>query len=314
MAKNRFANYAWGTLAFNIFVILAGAYVRATKSGAGCGNHWPLCDGQVIPRSPQLTTLIEFSHRLTSGIALLLVIGLVIWAFRAYARGNRVRRAAGASLILIILEALIGAGLVRFELVAQNESALRAVIISLHLANTFLLLGALALTAWWASGHDPIELGGPGPRAWLLGAGIVGVILIGVSGAIVALGDTLFPSRSLTAGLQQDLDTTAHFLIRLRVVHPIIAIAVGIYLIILAAYFGLPHPSLKRPAQILIALVIIQLLAGGVNVMLLAPIWMQMAHLLLADLTWVALVTFTASALTRQNTPQQTYVHEYAHL
>ena len=149
---------------------------------------------------------------------------------------------------------------------------------------------------------------------WLLGAGLVGVILIGVSGAIVALGDTLFPSQSLTAGLQQDLDTTAHFLIRLRVAHPIIAIAVGIYLIILAAYFGLPHPSLKRPAQTLMGLVIIQLLAGGVNVMLLAPIWMQLAHLLLADLTWVALVAFTASALTRQNTLQQTYVHEYAPL
>jgi heme A synthase len=314
MVVNRFAKYAWVVLAFNILVILWGAYVRATGSGAGCGNHWPLCDGQVIPRAPEIKTLIEFSHRVTSGVALLLVLGLLIWAFRAYPRGHLIRRGATASFLLIVVEALLGAGLVLFELVAHNDSLARAISVALHLANTFLLLGALTLTAWWASGHDPIDLRGQAPLTRLLGLGLAGTILIGASGAIVALGDTLFPAQSLAAGLGQDLDSTAHFLIRLRVIHPLIAVGVGLYLIIVAAYFGLPNPSLKRSAQTLIVLVVIQLSAGSLNVLLLAPVWMQIVHLLLADLTWVALVAFSASTLSRHNAPQQAYVHEYAHL
>jgi len=314
MSLSCFAKYAWGVLAFNISVILWGAFVRATGSGAGCGNHWPTCNGQVIPRAPEIKTLIEFSHRATSGVALLLVVGLVVWAFRAYAKGHTIRRGAVASFILIVIEALLGAGLVLFELVADNASVMRAISVSLHLANTFLLLGALTLTAWWASGGEPVELRGHGATPWLFAAGLIGTILIGASGAIVALGDTLFPAESLTAGLGQDLESTAHFLIRLRLVHPLIAVAVSVYVIILAAYFGLPNPSLKRSAQTVMTLIMIQLLAGSVNVLLLAPVWIQMAHLLLADLTWVALVVFSASALARQNAPQQAYVHEYVHL
>ncbi|MFN8454080.1 MAG: COX15/CtaA family protein [Anaerolineae bacterium] len=75
---DRFAKYVWTVLAYNLAVILWGAFVRASGSGAGCGSHWPLCNGEVIPRTPQMETLVEFTHRLTSGLALLLVIGLTI--------------------------------------------------------------------------------------------------------------------------------------------------------------------------------------------------------------------------------------------
>src|ERR1044071_4013704 len=118
----RFARYAWGVLAYNVAVVLWGAYVRATGSGAGCGNHWPLCNGEVTPHSPAIATLIEFTHRATSGISLALVGLLVVWAFRAYPRRHRVRLGAALSLVFLLTEALIGAALVLLEHVAKNTS------------------------------------------------------------------------------------------------------------------------------------------------------------------------------------------------
>src|SRR5437764_4034200 len=80
--------YAWVVVAYNILVILWGALVRATGSGAGCGNHWPLCNGQVIPLSPRIDTVIEFTHRMMTGGASFIVLGLLVWTFRATVRGQ----------------------------------------------------------------------------------------------------------------------------------------------------------------------------------------------------------------------------------
>jgi heme A synthase len=210
MKRSRFATYAWTVLGYNLLVILWGAYVRATGSGAGCGDHWPLCNGEVIPRSPQAEMLVEFIHRATSGLALVLVAGMLIWAVRAYAKGHVVRLGAKLAMLFIVTEALIGAGLVLFKLVAGDDSLYRVVAIAAHLVNTFLLLAALALTAWWASGGAPLRLADRGPIAGALGAGMIGVMLVGAAGAVTALGDTLFPAGSLTEGLRQDFATTSH--------------------------------------------------------------------------------------------------------
>ena len=295
----RFARYAWGVLAYNIVVILWGAFVRATGSGAGCGSHWPLCNGQVVPRAPQVETLIEFSHRLTSGLAFLLVIALLVWAFRAYPKKHRVRWAASFSVLFIITEALVGAGLVIFGLVADNASMARAFSMAVHLLNTFLLLACLTLTAWWSSGGESVRLRGQGMRAVLLIIGLLGVLVLGVSGAVTALGDTLFPSASLVEGLSQDFSPTAHLLIRLRVFHPAIAICVALYLILVVIWlYSLRQNSItKRFSLLLVILLVIQLVAGVINIALLVPVWMQLVHLLLADLIWIALVLLTASAL-----------------
>lgn len=306
MNTKRFSTYAWGVLAFNVGVILWGAYVRATGSGAGCGNRWPLCDGVVVPRSPQVATLIEFSHRASSGLALLLVIGLFVWAFRAYPEGHPVRRGAAFSLVLIITEALLGAGLVLFGLVAENSSLTRAFATAIHLVNTFLLLGALTLTAWWAWGGPAVRFKGQGVRLWAFGLGCVFLLALGMTGAVTALGDTLFPPASLAEGLRQDLDPAANFMIRLRVIHPLVAVGTAFYLILIA---GLPevvgdHPDSERIARVLVGLFVVQLIAGVMNVVLLAPVWMQMLHLLLADLAWIALVLLAASAM-REREPQR---------
>jgi heme A synthase len=303
--RPRFARYAWFVLAYNVAVILWGAYVRATGSGAGCGSHWPLCNGAAIPRAPQVETIIEFTHRLTSGLSLLLILGLLLWAWRSYPKGHRVRLGAGLSTVFIIVEALFGALLVLQGWVAQDTSSARAVVVALHLANTFLLLAALTLTGWWASGREMLCLRGQGVVVWGLGAGLIGVAILGMSGAITALGDTLFPVSSLAEGLRQDLDPSAHFLIRLRVWHPVIAIAVGGYTLLLARLLTTfrPEPTSDRLASILGLLFVAQLAAGAINLAWLAPIPMQIIHLLLADLVWIALVLLAAATLRQPTAP-----------
>jgi heme A synthase len=295
----RFPLYAWAVLGFNLLVILWGAYVRASGSGAGCGSHWPLCNGEVMPRTRGAETLIELTHRTTSGVALLLVLGLLIWAFRSYPAKHPARLGAVLSLIFIIIEALIGAGLVLFGFVADNDSIGRAVYLSVHLVNTFLLLAVLALTAWWATNPAAIRLRGQGGLGLILVAGLLVTLVLGVSGAVTALGDTLFPAGTLAAGLRDDLSPTAHILVRLRVLHPLIAVLTGILLIAAARLAALRRlvPRTKRLAWTLAGLVLLELCAGLINLLLLAPIPMQIFHLLLADLLWTALVLLAADAL-----------------
>jgi heme A synthase len=242
--------------------------------------------------------LIEFSHRLSSGLAFLLTVGLLIWAFRAYPRQHVVRWAAGFSMLFMITEALIGAGLVLFQLVADNASIARVLSIAAHLANTFLLLASLTLTAWWASGGEPFRLRGQGALSGLLALGLIGVLVVGVSGAVTALGDTLFPVSSLTEGLRQDFSPTAHVLIRLRLLHPVIAVSVALYLILVAALCNSSRHSVATRwlSLSLTVFLLVQLGAGLVNVALLAPVWMQLVHLFLADAVWIVLVLLTASA------------------
>jgi heme A synthase len=297
--RNRFALYAWGVVVYTLLVILWGAYVRASGSGAGCGNHWPLCNGQVLPHSKQIETLIELTHRLMSGLSLLLIIGLAVWAFRAYTRKHPIRFAATLSLVFILTEALIGAVLVRAELVAGNASLSRAIVMSIHLVNTFTLMAFLTLTAWWASGRPAIRLRGQGFLLWLFALALIGTLILAVSGAVAALGDTLFPAESLAAGFDQDVSPTAHFLIRLRLLHPVLALIVGSIVLIVASVANVQRPGkwVRQSMLTVTALVVVQLLVGLVNVALLAPIWLQLVHLLLADLLWMALVVLMASAL-----------------
>lgn len=294
-----FALYAGFVLAYTLLVILWGAYVRATGSGAGCGSHWPLCDGRVIPRANTVEQAIEFTHRVSSALNGLLVIGLLVWAFRVFPKGHIVRRGATYSMVFIITEGLAGAGLVLFELVGSNTSVARAVAASIHLVNTFLLLAAIGLTAWWSSGGEPVRWRRQGIVGKLLLAGALGIIILGATGAITALGDTLFPTKTLTQGIAQGFSASAqHFLVRLRVWHPLIAVALGVYFWQAGQYIAQKRPSThtKRFASFLTILFGVQIFAGVVNILLKVPIWMQMLHLLLADLLWLSFLLLVAAA------------------
>ena len=299
MNRSRFTSFAWFVLVYNIAVILWGAYVRATGSGAGCGGHWPLCNGDVLPRTPAVETLIEFSHRIMSGLSLLLIGLLLYWAWRLFLRGDRIRKGALAAALLVVLETLIGAGLVLFDLVGGNTSITRAVVGALHLVNTFMLLGALTLTALWSSQRKTRKVQMSNPHVVLLMLVLLGILIVGVSGAIAALGDTLFPTETLSAGIAMDLDPSTHFLVRLRLLHPVIAVAVGLYIVLFMRILQLrgSRMDLNTLGWIVSTLVLIQWLAGVVNLLMLAPVWMQILHLLLADLLWILLIIFTDASL-----------------
>jgi heme A synthase len=294
-------------LGYNILVILWGAVVRATGSGAGCGEHWPLCQGVVIPHAQQIATLIEFSHRATSGIDVLLVVGLVWMAFRRYGRRHAVRRYAAASGFFTLTEGLVGAALVLFGEVGNNVSTGRVVILSVHLVNTFLLLASLALTAWAASrqlsaDHGQAAPHPPPPDKGLrvaYAAGLLGTIVIAITGTIAALADTLYPATSLAEAFRWDFSGTAPSILHLRIIHPVIAVLVGGYLLVVAVMtISSRGPAAPRHmARRLAGLVLLQFCFGAANIVLLTPVYMQIIHLLVADLVWITLVLLTAESL-----------------
>jgi heme a synthase len=280
VSGRNFTRFAWGTLVWNIGVVLWGAYVRASGSGAGCGNHWPLCNGEVVPRAAQVQTIIEFTHRLMSGVAFFAVATLLYWAIRRYPRGHGARTMAIASFCFLIAEAMLGAGLVLFEYVGANNSAGRALYLSLHLANTLLLLAALALTAWFSGHRASTRVSG------LFATALALALIVCASGAIAALGDTLFPASSLREGIRQDFSGATGVLLRLRVFHPALAVLSAVYF----GWIAVSNFRANRVAPVVLVLTIAQLCAGALNLALLAPVAMQIGHLLLADLVWISLV------------------------
>ena len=302
---SRLASFAWLVLAYNIAVILWGAYVRASGSGAGCGEHWPLCNGLVIPVAPSIQTIVEFSHRLTSGLALIAVVVLLVWVWRARPAGDPARRGAAWTVVFMLLEAAVGAGLVLFRLVADNDTMARAMFMAVHLANTFVLVAWLTLTAWWLSGGTDLRVRGHRGRATGILVALVGVVFVGVSGAVAALGDTLFPGGSLESALAADLSPTSHLLIRLRVLHPALAVIVAGGLMFGAKRIARGCGSEAALfARVVAAVALGQLVIGAANVMLLAPIWMQLVHLFVADVLWIALVLLGATVLSYSSSPR----------
>lgn len=279
---------AWGVLAYNILVVLWGALVRATGSGAGCGEHWPLCNGLVVPEFPQWRTAIEFTHRATSGLALISVVCLYWLVRRSFSPGHLARRAALFSLVFMINETLVGAMLVLLGLVAGSRSPWRAVVLAFHLANTLLLLGALALTAWWSTEPAPQWKADSRTRKFFWTA-VCFAILTSAAGGIAAIGDTLFPAASVAGGMRDEFARDAHWMIRLRLLHPFIAVLAGLYFLWMVTEF-----PVGRSTRVIAGLVLAQFALGGLNILLLTPLWTQLAHLLLTDLLWVSLVLYGA--------------------
>lgn len=289
--------FSWGVLIYFIAVILWGALVRATGSGAGCGDHWPLCNGTVMQHSPRVDTMIEFTHRITSGLSFFLAVGLLVWTLAGTVRGHLARAAAIAAVAFTLVEAILGALIVKLGLTAASQSPLRAPYLALHLANTLLLLAALTLAAHFLSRErgylrKDVRLVKP------FGASIsiFVVLVVGVTGSLAALGDTLFPATSLGSALQQDFASGSAWLVRWRWTHPAIAFLASVFLIWLlvrAARRSTYWDNRSLSATVLILLAA-QYVLGVLDVMVLAPVWLQIAHLLGADALWVALVVLTA--------------------
>lgn len=301
---SKFAKYAWFVLAYNVLVILWGVFLRASKSGDGCGQHWLTCKGEIVPSAPEMKTIIEFSHRLTSGLAFISVLILLIWAFRQFEKGNPVRKTTLVSFIFIITEALVGAGLVLTGNTAETLTAARPFWMAGHLTNTFILLAFLSLSAWFASGGRTFNFKAESKVLLFLGLAVLGIFFVGMSGSVAALSSMLFPSASLAEGMAKDFSATSNILLRLRISHPILSIMVGVFLIFLAGWFKSKANEnlwVKRWANVLIMLVGIQFLSGAVTLLTLAPIVMQLIHLFLADAVWITFVLLSANILAEQS-------------
>lgn len=281
---------AWIALAGNLLVILQGAVVRVTHSGAGCGRHWPTCNGEIVPLAPSTATMVEFSHRLLS-------LGVLVIGAWLLARAFRVRREhpgtfafATISFAFLIVEALLGALTVLWGLTGDNATVGRGLMVATHLVNSVLLVGALAGTVVYASGRGrwPLRPGGQGVLATTLGVGLVGMLILMFSGGIAAMGNTIFPSETLAAGLAADFDPASHPLIRLRILHPLIAVTVGVYLFV-SLGFGWwlkPAPEARGLVRALFTTYVVQLVIGTANLAFLAPVVLQLLHLAVGVLAY----------------------------
>lgn len=284
----KLVRFAWVVLVFNIGVILVGAFVRATGSGAGCGPSWPVCRGEVIPPLDGATA-VEFTHRIVSGIALVLVFALAVATWRLTSKGHPARTGAVLAAVAIVGEALIGAMIVLAEWVADDASVARAISVPLHLVNTLFLLAALSLTIFWLSGGRRLRLRANPRVSGAVALGGLALVLIAATGAITALADTLFPK-----GAVGDVAAQEHFLTDLRVVHPVLAVLVAVIGWWVASRSERGRTGSARWLPILVGLM---LLTGVVNVALGVPVWVQLVHLALADALWVAYVFTSAGAL-----------------
>ena len=302
-SRTFYALFACLTLAYNIPVILWGAYVRVSFSGDGCGANWPFCNGQLIPQKMTVPTAIEYTHRMMTSLDSVAVVLTCLGAFLLFPQRHAVRRYSVLSLVFLLIEALLGAGLVLFRYVAKDHSAGRVWYLSAHLTNTMLLLAALTATAWLATANrESLRLKNLSPSIlW----GLVITVFVSITGTVTALGDTLFPASSLHAGMQQDFSSSSSLLLRLRMVHPLIALAGAVYLLWLAArMFKRKNDRAPRvAAACVIAVVLVQVAAGMVNVSLLAPLWMQLTHLFIADVLWIAVVLLALQTLSAESRP-----------
>jgi cytochrome c oxidase assembly protein subunit 15 len=288
--------YAWFVVGWNIAVILWGAVVRATGSGAGCGNHWPLCNGEVIPTSPGVATLIEYTHRAMTGGATITILALLIWTFRATRGPHLARFFAVASTVLLLNEAFLGALLVKLGYVVHDQSPGRFIVLPIHLANTLLLLAALALTAHFLARKSGFMNGSVEYRFFGLSLiGLASTIAVGVTGSLAALGDTLFPAATLAQAFAQDMSQSSPWVLRLRWMHPAASLLAGLFVVgIIWVSGSRQDPTNRKLANWVIGLLLSQLALGALDVLLSAPDWMQIMHLLGADVYWVVLVVLTA--------------------
>ena len=305
----RFAKYTWFVLAWNIIVILWGVFLRASKSGDGCGQHWLTCHGEVIPSAPELKTVIEFSHRVSSTLDGLLIIVLLLWAFLIWHRQRsestkRILKTTAGSFVFVVIEGLLGAGLVLTGNTAENLTPERPFWMAAHLVNTLILLAFLTFTTWYASGGRRLNFRIDKKYLAVIAIGLMAIVLVGISGSIAALSSMIFPSDTIAEGFAKDFSATSNILLRLRLLHPITAIVTSVLLIFLTGWLTKASGkdrSVVRWSNILSLLVLAQIAFGAATLLTLAPIVMQLGHLFLVDAIWISYILFSASFLSSQS-------------
>ena len=276
-------SYAKAGLLLSIASILAGAFVRATGSGDGCGATWPTCKGKIIPALSDTSELIEFSHRSVSGV--LLVVTLIIFAkTRKFQKDSLVRIVTNYLTFFVIFEALIGAVIVIFEWVGLNSSLPRIIAVPIHLVNTFGLLGSYAIL-YKILQDDLQNIKNMFNKNFLLISSLF--LLSGATGSITALADVLFPSASFVEGFLADFDRTSEVLTRLRILHPIISSTLSIVLYVYATGIRKKYNVKVKTLQ---TLILIAVFLGVINVLSNIVLPLSILHLAIADFLWISYI------------------------
>jgi len=291
-----FGRFAWFVFYYILFISLSGVWVRASGSGAGCGSSWPLCYGQVVPQTQAGETAIEFGHRIISGLGFVAVAVLWWWARRRFPKGSAVRKAAGAALILMTTETLAGGSLVLFDWVVHNLSWGRVIIMAIHLTNTHLLVAALAVTAWLASGGSfvcPRDLGTWGRR---LVGGLFVIWLTSALGAIAALNEVVHYWEQ-AGGLPAEFVGPARVVRLMLPIHVSMALLGLVYLVLTVRQTGLLRTAVAPLVRRVLAFYVLQLFVGALNAYLGLPGWVQMLHLLVGYGVWVGWLLASLEAL-----------------
>ncbi|MEO7454104.1 MAG: COX15/CtaA family protein [Fimbriimonadales bacterium] len=292
-----FVRFAVFVLLYNLLVIAWGAFVRLSYSGAGCGSHWPLCNGELLPSLASMETAVEFAHRVSSGLVLPLTIALIVLAWQRFGKGHPATIASWSAFGFTCVSAIVGILLVRFEWVGLDDSVARTVTLAAHLINTMLLLGALTAAIWYGNGRP--RLGFSGTAGWLAVVGSLAILVVGISGAVTSLGDTIFPRDSSMQVLEEGLSTTGHFLLRLRIWHPFIAIAAALVLLVGVVVLSriCERDEVRQRGRWLLGIVGAQLALGLISVWLKAPTLLAILHLMVADALWITALTLWLAAL-----------------
>ncbi len=278
-------------LVVSVFSIIAGAIVRATGSGDGCGASWPTCNGEIIPELDTPSELIEFSHRSVSGVLLIITLIIFVKSFKDEVPTLQ-KKIIWSLTFFVLLEALIGAVIVIYEWVGMNSSVPRIIAVPLHLVNTFGLLGAYTLL-FHLTRNSKTTLNNFFDRGFKIGLFLF--LLSGATGSIAALADVIFPSESFITGLAEDFDTNSEILTRLRILHPIVASALSLYLYSEANRLQNEYQVITKNIKLLILLGV---LLGVSNVISNIILPLSILHLLMADLLWILYVYKSAEKIT----------------
>lgn len=281
--------FSWVIIAYTIAIILWGAWVRLSGSGDGCGDHWPLCNGEVVPSELIKKTWIEYSHRISTAVYGVLILAQVWLTRRLFPRNHPSRFWALMTLLFTITEALIGRQLVKAGLVNESTDLSRLIVMPLHLINTSLLLFSGVMTA------ESVEHGGSPRRALSPearrkgGAYVIGLSLVLISGAIAALGSHLMPSESLLHGLAKDMAADSHPAVRLRLFHPLLALTVPVALVTFARISTASNPHSHHSLQAIwyrrfVITLCCAVVVGVATLGLLAPLWLKVTHLLMTNI------------------------------
>jgi heme o synthase len=271
---------------FTFLLIVIGATVRVSGSGLGCPD-WPLCHGSLIPPF-EFHTLFEYSHRLTTTLVTLLVIGTAVWATWRYRANQWIVRSARLAVALLVVQILVGGVTVLFEVPPT--------IVAIHLGIAMLLFAAtltVAASAWQsaAPAHARTDRR-EGPDLWLALASAAAIFVTIVSGSVVegsgaAAACPSWPLCDGTALIGPGVLPFVHMLHR-----AIVAVAglLALYTFYRAIRYGASNRAILAVAWIGALALITQVGVGAAQVWLRFPPLLEGAHVALAAATWGSLV------------------------